>query len=124
MDEARISRARNGLRIGFHEELVPLYQACAAAYHALLDGPGSAHPRELEEARGLIAIALSRVATLYRVSPGVAAPLSESELRQALFVPAAADWQSRLHNLSIRRSALVGAVEALKTARFLFDGRP
>src|SRR5688572_25829995 len=77
-------RWNGGARLGFHEELVPLHQACAAAYHALVDGPRLA-PSDLEEARGLVAIALSRVATLYRMSEETAVPLSESEIQQALF---------------------------------------
>jgi hypothetical protein len=110
-------------RVRFHEELVPLHEASAAAYHALLDGSHPA-PSELEETRGLVAIALSRIATLYRMSGQTAVPLSESEIRQALFKGAAATWEARLRSLYIRRGALVRAVETLQTARVRFGGEP
>ena len=106
------TRARPAAHLYVHEELVPLAQACAAAYQILVEGPKAA--RDVEESRGLIAIALSRVATLYRMTEGALSPLSEADIREALFIGA-----PDMEGLYIRRGALVEAVETLKTVRLL-----
>jgi len=113
MAETSAPRARAPARSYVHEELVPLGQACAAAYHVLVEeGPKAA--RDIAEARGLLAVTLARVATLYRMTDGAPEPLGEAEIRESLLAD-----NPDLHNLYIRRGALLGAVETLKTVRLL-----
>jgi hypothetical protein len=109
MTDTSAPRARTANRVYVHEELVPLAEACAAAYHLLIQGQKTAHPQEVEEARGLIAIALSRVATLYRMTDGAISPLSGDKVHQALF-----SGDPDLRDLYIRRGALLEALETLK----------
>jgi hypothetical protein len=117
MNEARVFRARDVPRVGFHEELVPLQQACAAAYSILIEPPsGAARSEDIEEARGLIAIALSRVATFYRASDGAFSPLSQAEIQATLFCGAP---RPSLGDLYIRRGTLLRALETLKAVSFL-----
>jgi len=110
MPDGGAPRTQPAPRAYVHEELVPLGQACAAAYHVLIEGPKAT--RDIEEARRHIAIALSRVATLYRAADGAFAPLSEVEIRSSLFAGA-----PDLRGLYIRRGTLLAAVETLKTVR-------
>src|SRR5688572_9642073 len=108
-------RAQSTARV--HEELVPLPQACAAAYHILIEAQGiAACIEEIEESRGLIAIALSRVATFYRMRDGAFSPLSQSEVQATLFSGA---QRQGLDGLYIRRGTLVRALETLKAVSFL-----
>src|SRR5262245_3621100 len=116
MAEART--AARGRAVPVYEELVPLQEACAAAYHVLIEGPHETRRDDIERARRLIAIALSRVATLYRVSDGVVAPLDEGQVQACLFSGTANE--ADLHSLFIRRAALLSAVESLKMARLFF----
>jgi hypothetical protein len=100
-----------------HQELAPLHEACAAAYHVLIEAQSAAASAEdTAEARGLIAIALSRVATLYRRRDGSFSPLSEREIRESLFSGAP---RPDLDGLYIRRSTLLRAMETLKALQLL-----
>jgi hypothetical protein len=100
-----------------YEELTSLHQACAAAYHVLIEPQcGAARSEDIDEARGLIAIALSRVATFYRVKEGAFSPLSESEIQASLF---SGPLRPNLEGLYIRRGTLLRALETLKAVSFL-----
>ncbi len=102
-----------------HCELVPLTEATAVAWHIITERPESMRdPRQLDETRSLVAIALSTVAPVLRRENGVAVPLSAPEVNERLFVRGQAP---RFDDLCMRRVDLLRAVELLKEAHVAFD---
>lgn len=102
-----------------YRELVPLAEAAAAAWHIITERPAPLKdPHALEEARGLVAVALSSVAPVLKGDSGAAVPLTGPEVSERLFVRnGAAD----LDGLYMRRVDLLRAVELLREAHIAFD---
>jgi hypothetical protein len=109
-----------------HRELVPLAEASAVAYHIITEKPESLRDaRDLDEVRGLVAIALSTVANILKIEDGVALPLSSGQIDESLFFPASDSLRDRrappdLSKLFMRRGDLVHAIETLKEAHVSF----
>ena len=102
-------------KIELYQELVPLAEAAAAAWHVVSDRPEPLRdPRQLEEARGRMAIALSSVAPVLRKENGALQRLAGDEIDARLFARGASPG---LEGLFIRRVDLLRAVESLKDAR-------
>lgn len=105
-------------KVELHRELVPLTEAAAVAYHIIAERPVPLDRDALEEVRGLVAIALSRVPPVLRQDDGAAAPLSSAEINERLFTRGR---PAQLGDLCMRRLDLLRAVESLKEAHFAFD---
>jgi hypothetical protein len=109
-----------------HRELVPLSEATAVAYHIITEKPEALKdPRELEDVRGLVAIALSTVTTIFRRENGEALPLSSAQIDEQLFLPISHLHHERrpapdLTQLFVRRGDLVRAIETLKDVHVSF----
>ena len=107
-----------------HRELVPLAEAAAVAYHIITENPSPLRdPRELDEVRCLVAIALSTVAPILK--NGTTEPIGPAQIREQLFAPlsnrpAGQDASTQFTGLHIRRGDLIRAVEALKDAHISF----
>lgn len=115
-----MSRLRSAAKIELYRELVPMAEAAAVAYHIILEKPERLRDRfELEEVRGLVAIALSSVGTILKHEDGGVAPLAPQEAQQRLFVRNGQPQQ--LDGLYMRRIELLRAVEALRQAHIAFD---
>ena len=74
---------------------------------------------ELDEVRGLVAIALSTVGAVLKVEDGKAYPVAQKEIQERLFVRNGAS--PRFDGLCMRRIELLRAVEALRHAHIAFD---
>jgi hypothetical protein len=106
-------------KVELYRELVPLAEATAVAWHIITERPDPLRdPRQLEETRGLVAIALSTVAPVLKRENGSAVPLTVPEVNERLFVRGQAP---RLDDLFMRRVDLLRAVELLKEAHIAFD---
>ena len=109
-----------------HRELVPLSEATAVAYHIITEKPEALRdPRDLDDVRGLVAIALSTVATILKRENGEALPLSSAQIDERLFFPSFCSPRDRrtapdLTQLFVRRGDLVRAIETLKEAHASF----
>jgi hypothetical protein len=109
-----------------HRELVPLSEATAVAYHIITENPESLRdPRDLNEVRGLVAIALSTVVTILKRENGEALPLSSTQIDEQLFFPTSHSPRDRraapdLSRLFVRRGDLVRAIETLKEVHVSF----
>ena len=115
-------KVRNGSPVELYRELVPLAEAAAAAYHIITEKPERLRDRsELDEVRGLVAIALSTVGTIVKEEDGGPVPVGVKEIQERLFVRNGA--QPRLDGLFMRRIELLRAVELLREAHFAFDRR-
>jgi len=104
-------------------QMIPLTEATTVAYDIILRRAPLLHDsRDLEESRGLVALALSALATIYAVGDGgEAVPLSPAEIEEQLFFPTAQGMRDRtkapnLAELYMRRDDLIRAVENLKAA--------
>jgi hypothetical protein len=119
-------RSKIGLKgMELHRELVPLSEATAVAYHIITERPEALRdPRDLEDVRGLVAIALSTVATILKRDNGEAHPLDSAQVEERLFSPLSRSREVRtppdLTQLFVRRGDLVRAIEALKEAHASF----
>jgi hypothetical protein len=116
------SRAKEELKLD--DALVPLTQAVGVVYQAI-GGMRPGNPDELDELRGLLAIALSTVAPVLSLREGVPLPLSARELQETLYVPVARTPGSLssppdLAVLYVRAGALARAAESLGRARIPF----
>jgi hypothetical protein len=124
MDEASSGKAPAVSPL--HRELVPLAEAAAVAYHIIIENPQPLRdPRELDEVRRLVAIALSSVAPILNGKEAAAQPMSAAEIERELFAPllnraAEARPSTEFPGLHIRRGDLVRAVEVLKQAHIGF----
>jgi hypothetical protein len=105
---------------------VPLSEATAVAYHIITEKPEALRdPRDLDDVRGLVAIALSTVATILKRENGEALPLSSAQIDERLFFPGSCSPRDRraapdLTQLFVRRGDLVRAIETLKEVHFSF----
>jgi hypothetical protein len=124
MAEGRAKTRLNGTEL--HRELVPLAEASAVAYHVITERPESLRdPRDLDEVRGLVAIALSTAATILRMVNGTALPLTSGQIDEQLFSPISHSLRDRraapdLSDLYVRRGDLIRAIETLKQAHTSF----
>jgi hypothetical protein len=118
--------ARRQNTFEFVQELVPLAEAAAVAYHVVTKKPRSLRdPLELEEVRGLVAIALSSVAPVLCFENGKRVPLSAAQIEERLFSRASSRPRSRggapdLSGLFMRRGDMIRAIETLKEAHASF----
>jgi hypothetical protein len=118
------SRTRlNGTEL--HRELVPLSEATAVTYHIITEKPEALRdPRDLDDVRGLVAIALSTVATILKRENGEAHPLGSAQIEERLFASLSSPRDRRtapdLTQLFVRRGDLVHAIELLKEAHASF----
>jgi hypothetical protein len=109
-----------------HRELVPLSEASAVAYHVITEKPESLRDaRDLDEVRGLVAIALSTEASILTMEDGSVLPLSGAQIEERLFFPARDSLRDRrvapdLSQLYVRRGDLIRAIETLKEAHISF----
>jgi hypothetical protein len=108
-----------------HRELVPLSEATAVAYHIITEKPEALrNPQDLDDVRGLVAIALSTVTTILKRDKGEAQPLDSAQVEERLFSPLSRSRELRtapdLRHLFVRRGDLVRAIEALKEAHASF----
>ena len=86
MPEQRSKTRLNGTEL--HRELVPLSEATAVTYHIITEKPEALRdPRDLDDVRGLVAIALSTVATILKRENGEAHPLGSAQIEERLFSP-------------------------------------
>src|SRR5882672_11567043 len=78
-------------------QMIPLTEATTVAYDIILRRAPLLHDsRDLEESRGLVALALSALATIYAVGDGgEAVPLSPAEIEEQLFFPTAQGMRDR-----------------------------
>ena len=123
MAEERPKTRLKGMEL--HRELVPLSEATAVAYHIITEKPEALRdPRDLDDVRGLVAIALSTVATILKRENGEAEPLGSAQIEERLFSPLSRSRDRRtpadLTQLFVRRGDLVRAIEALKEAHASF----
>ena len=113
-------------RIELHRELVPLAEATAVAYHVITEKPEPLKdPRDLEEVRSLVAIALSAVGTILHLDNGRPAPLGAAQIEERLFVRGSASdrnprTRADFSGLFMRRESLITAIETLKQAHIGF----
>jgi hypothetical protein len=118
--------ARRQNSFGFARELVPLGEAAAAAYHVVTRKPSPLRdPRELEEVRGLVAIALSTVAPVLCLENGNPVPLNAAQIEERLFRrtpvrPGTQRVAPDLSGLFMRRGDMIRAIETLKEAHASF----
>ena len=112
-----------GRKSKLNGQLIPLTEATAVAYDVILrPAPLLPDSRDLEESRGLVALALSALATIYALRDGgEAVPLTPAEIEEQLFFPTAHGMRDRtkapnLAELYMRRDDLIRAVENLKAA--------
>lgn len=114
-----MNRTKESPAIELHRELVPLAEAAAVAYHIITEKPEPLRdPRQLDEVRGLVAVALSSVATVLKRENGSVVPMSSPEVNERLFVRGG---PPDLEGLFMRRVDLLRAVEMLKQAHMAFD---
>ena len=123
MPEQRSKTRLNGTEL--HRELVPLSEATAVTYHIITEKPEALRdPRDLDDVRGLVAIALSTVATILKRENGDAHPLSSAQIEERLFSSLSSPRDRRtapdLTQLFVRRGDLVHAIELLKEAHASF----
>ena len=123
MPEQRSKTRLNGTEL--HRELVPLSEATAVTYHIITEKPEALRdPRDLDDVRGLVAIALSTVATILKRENGEAHPLSSAQIEERLFASLSSPRDRRtapdLTQLFVRRGDLVHAIELLKEAHASF----
>ena len=123
MPEQRSKTRLNGTEL--HRELVPLSEATAVTYHIITEKPEALRdPRDLDDVRGLVAIALSTVATILKRENGDAHPLSSAQIEERLFASLSSPRDRRtapdLTQLFVRRGDLVHAIELLKEAHASF----
>jgi hypothetical protein len=121
--EQRSKTRLNGTEL--HRELVPLSEATAVTYHIITEKPEALRdPRDLDDVRGLVAIALSTVATILKRENGEAHPLSSAQIEERLFSSLSSPRDRRtapdLTQLFVRRGDLVHAIELLKEAHASF----
>jgi len=121
--EQRSKTRLNGTEL--HRELVPLSEATAVTYHIITEKPEALRdPRDLDDVRGLVAIALSTVATILKRENGDAHPLSSAQIEERLFSSLSSPRDRRtapdLTQLFVRRGDLVHAIELLKEAHASF----
>jgi hypothetical protein len=121
--EQRSKTRLNGTEL--HRELVPLSEATAVTYHIITEKPEALRdPRDLDDVRGLVAIALSTVATILKRENGDAHPLSSAQIEERLFSSLSSPRDRRtapdLAQLFVRRGDLVHAIELLKEAHASF----
>jgi hypothetical protein len=108
-----------------HRELVPLSEATAVVYHIITEKPAPLRDaRDLDDVRGLVAIALSTVATILKRENGEALPLSSAQIDERLFPASDLPRDRRaapdLSQLFVRRGDLVRAIETLKEVHVSF----
>jgi hypothetical protein len=120
---------KNGVRqkgSELYRELVPLAEATAVAYHIITEKPDPlTDAAELDEVRGLVAIALSTVAPIQILADEKAMALSPQQVEEYLFSPVSRGLRDRRAGLDfsalfIRRSDLIRAIETLKQAHATF----
>jgi len=108
------------------QELVPLQEAAAAAYHVLGDhGRRAASEHQLGQVRGQVAMALAAVARIVLQESGGTRAITVAELESRFSSSVSAPNEKRLANpdlsdLYIRRSDLLRAIELLKESRSSF----
>jgi hypothetical protein len=107
-------------------ELIPLPEATAVAYDLISNRQQPVRdPGDLEETRGLIALALSALAPLYVLREGGApVPLSTGEIEEKICITASQRQRYGTRDIDriyIRRGDFIRAVENLQTARSSFE---
>ena len=109
-------------------ELIPLPEATAVAYDIISNRPPRVtSPRDLEETRELIALALSALAPLYVLREGGApVPMSTDEIEERIFFATSHGLRDRtkapnIDGVYIKRGDFIRAVENLKTANSSFE---
>src|SRR4051812_48420325 len=84
MDPTRAGKSGQGSEL--HRELVPLAEAAAVAYHIITENPPPLrNPRDLDEVRCLVAIALSTVAPIVSWKNGSTQTVTSAEIEAKLF---------------------------------------
>jgi hypothetical protein len=121
--EQRPKTRPNGTQL--HRELVPLSEATAVTYHIVTQKPEALRDaRDLDDVRGLVAIALSTVATILKLENGEPQPLGSAQIAEQLFSGVSGQGDRRiapdLSQLFVRRGDLVQAIELLKEAHASF----
>lgn len=105
-----------GTKARLDVEFVPMPVAAATAYYGITgERKVACSAAELAEINRLVAMALSTVAPIYRMTQGAARPssLSAAEVNKLLFQTRSPD----LSDVAIRRDDLQGAIAALRRAR-------